>query len=51
MFITFLIYQDFYSYKTGVYKHMEGELMGAHAVKVIGFGKLDDGTKYWICEN
>lgn len=42
------IYQDFYSYKSGVYKHVTGNLVGYHAVSVVGY---DDNLGCWICKN
>jgi len=45
-----LVWQDLLKYKTGVYKHLEGNLMGPHSVKVIGWGK-DGDTEYWVVQN
>jgi len=42
----FTVYEDFMSYKGGVYKHETGGQLGGHAVKIIGWG---DG--FWICAN
>lgn len=42
------VYQDFFSYKTGVYKHVTGNLAGYHAISVVGY---DDNQKCWICKN
>lgn len=42
------VYGDFFSYKSGVYRHVEGELSGYHAVCVIGY---DDDAGYWIAKN
>jgi cathepsin B len=47
----FQVYQDFFSYKSGVYHHVTGKMMGGHAVKIIGWGQNDDGVNYWICAN
>jgi cathepsin B len=47
----FEVYHDFFSYKTGVYHHVTGDLEGGHAVKILGWGTADDGTNYWICAN
>lgn len=33
----FTVYQDFYSYKTGVYIHTTGGPVGGHAIKMLGF--------------
>jgi len=38
------------SYKSGVYKHVSGNLEGGHAVKIVGWGN-DNGTPYWIVAN
>ena len=46
----FMVYEDFRNYQGGVYKHTEGELLGGHAVKIIGWGKEDD-QEYWIVQN
>lgn len=42
----FTVYEDFMSYRSGVYQHVTGDQLGGHAVKIIGWG---DG--YWICAN
>jgi len=34
----FNVYEDFLTYKTGVYKHTTGSLLGGHAVKCLGWG-------------
>ncbi len=46
----FSVYQDFYNYKSGIYKHVSGSYLGGHAVKVIGWG-VSSGVNYWICAN
>lgn len=46
----FTVYKDFMTYKGGVYKHTEGNLLGGHAVKIVGWGKEDD-QEYWIVQN
>jgi len=45
-----LVWQDLIQYKKGVYKHLEGNLMGPHSVKIIGWGK-DKDVDYWIVQN
>jgi C1A family cysteine protease len=42
------IYNDFFSYGSGVYKHVTGSLVGYHCINVIGF---DDNDGCWICKN
>ncbi|CAG9313974.1 unnamed protein product [Blepharisma stoltei] len=44
------VYQDFLTYKGGVYKHTTGKLIGYTSVKVIGWGN-QNGTNYWIAAN
>jgi len=42
------VYEDFFSYKSGVYQHITGKLAGYHCVTVLGF---DDDEECWICKN
>uniref|UniRef100_A0A8D8M3V1 Cathepsin B n=1 Tax=Cacopsylla melanoneura TaxID=428564 RepID=A0A8D8M3V1_9HEMI len=46
----FGVYEDFLQYKSGVYQHNFGEMVGLHAVKVLGWG-IEDGTPYWLIAN
>ncbi|KAL3891627.1 hypothetical protein ACJMK2_003880 [Sinanodonta woodiana] len=46
----FTVYEDFLSYKSGVYQHRTGQELGGHAVKILGWGQ-DNGTPYWIVAN
>jgi cathepsin B len=46
----FDVYEDFMTYKSGIYKHVEGSFLGGHAIKIIGWG-VEDGVKFWICVN
>ncbi|KAL5013652.1 hypothetical protein ScPMuIL_007922 [Solemya velum] len=46
----FSVYADFPSYKSGVYQHETGELLGGHAVKILGWG-TEEGTPYWLVAN
>ncbi|OMJ86897.1 hypothetical protein SteCoe_11446 [Stentor coeruleus] len=46
----FMVYQDFYSYISGVYVHTWGGEVRAHSVKMIGWG-ISGLQKYWICAN
>ena len=47
---SFLVYEDFVTYKSGVYQHVTGEYLGGHAIKIIGWG-VEEGVKYWLCVN
>jgi len=48
----YLVYDDFMNYKSGIYSYVSGNMIGGHAVKIVGWG-LDapSGVKYWICSN
>jgi len=50
MEIAFQVYEDFMDYESGVYQHLEGKLLGGHAVKVVGWG-TEEGVDYWHCAN
>jgi len=43
-----LVYDDFFYYKSGIYKHTTGSMAGGHAVTIIGFS---DEEKVWIIRN
>lgn len=45
-----LVYQDFFTYSSGVYHHVTGEYVGAHLIRIIGYGTLN-GVDYWLCAN
>ena len=47
---SFSVYEDFVTYKTGIYQHITGDYLGGHAVKIIGWG-VENSVKYWICAN
>ena len=47
---TFITYEDFHEYRSGIYQHLEGDIRGAHVVKLIGWGE-ENGIKFWICAN
>jgi len=42
------VFQDFFNYTGGVYKHTTGNLAGYHAISVVGY---DDAQQCWICKN
>lgn len=50
MVTTMPVYEDFYYYYTGIYLHSFGDLLGYHAIRVIGWGE-EEGTPYWIAAN
>ena len=47
---SFTVYEDFPTYRSGVYQHVTGSALGGHAIKMIGWGE-ENGTKYWLCVN
>jgi len=50
MQVAFDVYEDFMSYSGGVYRHLTGQYLGGHAVKVIGWGN-QNGDDYWLIAN
>lgn len=47
----FTIYADFLTYKSGVYKHVTGSMLGGHAVAFIGYGTDSSAGDYWLVKN
>jgi len=49
---SFAVFDDFYSYKSGVYARKSWSFVGFHAVKMLGWGH-DNSTNldYWILQN
>jgi len=48
--VSFTVYEDFVTYKSGVYQHVQGQQLGGHAVKAIGWG-VENGVNYWLIVN
>merc|ERR1712198_423234 len=48
----FFVYSDFLTYTGGVYEHKRGagQMLGGHAIKIIGYG-VENGTPYWLITN
>jgi C1A family cysteine protease len=44
----FTVYNDFFSYTSGVYHHVSGALAGGHCVCIVGY---NDALGCWICKN
>jgi acylphosphatase len=44
----FTVYDDFFSYSSGVYHHVSGGVAGGHCISIIGY---DDVGQFWICKN
>jgi len=50
--VAFSVFEDFLSYKSGVYQWTTGEFLGGHAVKMVGWGVDAESNKpYWIIAN
>lgn len=45
---TLSVYEDFVTYTSGVYRHVTGEMIGGHAVSLVGY---NDQGRYWIVRN
>uniref|UniRef100_A0A7S3I6F2 Peptidase C1A papain C-terminal domain-containing protein n=1 Tax=Favella ehrenbergii TaxID=182087 RepID=A0A7S3I6F2_9SPIT len=45
------IMEDFLNYEEGIYKHVVGEVVGGHAMKLIGWGYDDEEGLYWELQN
>ncbi len=46
----FTVYEDFMNYKSGIYEHKTGGMLGGHAIKNVGWG-TEGGVDYWIMAN
>jgi len=47
---SYTVYEDFLSYKSGVYQHTAGSALGGHAVRILGWG-VENSTPYWLVAN
>jgi len=48
--VAFTVYEDFYSYKSGIYSHTWGDALGGHAVRILGWG-VENAIPYWLVAN
>ncbi|XP_045463351.1 cathepsin B [Harmonia axyridis] len=46
----FTVYEDLLMYKSGVYQHVKGSVLGGHAIRILGWG-VEKGTPYWLIAN
>ena len=44
----FTVYEDFENYAGGIYSNKGGQMLGGHAVRIVGWG-VDSGTPYDFC--
>ena len=47
---SFDVYEDFLTFKSGIYHHVAGNYVGGHAIKILGWG-VENSVKYWLCAN
>ena len=45
---SFMVYEDFMHYKSGIYSYVSGKKLGGHAVLLVGY---NDDEKYFIVKN
>merc|ERR1712039_810117 len=50
LYVAFTVYDDFPTYKSGVYHATSSNQLGGHAVTLVGWGTLD-GQDYWKIKN
>lgn len=46
--VCYVVYEDFFSYRTGVYRRVSNVQKGGHCVALVGY---DDARRAWICKN
>jgi len=46
----FTVFEDLLAYKSGVYQHVTGKVLGGHAIRILGWG-VENGTPYWLIAN
>ncbi len=51
MAVGFTVYSDFMSYASGIYEPTVTDIVGGHAVKIIGWDRDGSNKLFWICQN
>lgn len=46
-----IIYEDYLTYTSGVYRHTTGRRLSSHAIKLLGWGIDAVGGDYWVVAN
>jgi len=46
----FTVYADFENYQSGIYKHITGQTLGGHAIRIVGWGE-ENGVPFWKVAN
>jgi len=44
----YTVYEDFFNYRTGIYRHVTGQSRGGHCVCIVGYNTAGG---FWICKN
>ena len=44
----FHVFDDFFAYRSGIYRHVTGTEKGTHCVEIVGYSDVD---QCWICKN
>ncbi|GMI01684.1 hypothetical protein TrST_g10384 [Triparma strigata] len=47
----FEVFADFFLYESGVYKHVDGDYAGLHAVSLMGWGENEEEGSFWVVKN
>eukprot|EP01034_Spumella_vulgaris_P024132 gene24132-30442_t len=48
--VSFLVFEDFETYSSGIYQRKSDVMIGGHAVKLVGWGE-ENGVKFWTVAN
>jgi hypothetical protein len=51
MMVGLTVWEDFLSYASGIYEYTAGDLVGGHAMKLLGWGTDEHGYLFWILQN
>ena len=46
-----IVYDDLLNYASGIYFTKSDEIIGSHAILIVGWGETSSGTKYWEVQN
>lgn len=46
-----VVFEDLLDYSNGIYHYNHGEIIGAHAILLVGWGSDENGQEYWEVQN
>ena len=46
-----IVWEDMYNYDEGVYEYTTGNMIGGHAMRIVGWGHDETEHLYWIAQN